>query len=741
LKLLNDKTEDDAAPAGRGAPLGGATGRGRRGPRESVAAAEVHGLDALLKPRSVAVIGASNDPGRVPGLTVAYLKDSGFAGEIWPVNPTRETVQGLKAYPSVASLPAAPDVAVIVVPFALVQQAVEDCAARGVKAAIVFATGYSEADEAGALAERKLVETARAAGMRILGPNCLGCFNSESSFYGTFAIALARGFARPGNLAVVSQSGAYGEQICYLMRQRGMDVRYLVSTGNEADIDLGEAIAWLADQPEIDVIVAYAEGARNPARLTAALKKAQEADKQVVFMKVGRSNAGAAAAASHTASLAGDDRVWDAVFHKYGVFRAESAEEQIDVAYAASRRIFPKGRSVGILTVSGGFGIHLCDTAEHHGLDVPALPPSAAEQLLELLPFGAISNPVDATGRVVERLDKLGDCLGLLARGSGYDSVMAFFGTVAIAPAMSKSLFKAVIAAAEGLKDRLIVLCLIADEADVRAYEAAGYLVFPDAYRASRALAGLVKLAEGRERRQRPIVLPAPVAIGPEPLSEHASKALLAAAGLPMHPDRLVRSAEEACAAAADLGYPVVLKICSPAIPHKTEIGGVLLDLADEAAVRAGYEALIARAGEAGFAGDVVEGVIVAPMAAKGVEAILGVQVDPTFGPAVMFGLGGVHVEVFKDVVLRLAPIDEAEAHAMIREIRAWPMFEGVRGVGPADVEALAKAISALSRFAAANADRLSTIDINPFVVWREGKGAAALDALVTPIASDAADG
>jgi acyl-CoA synthetase (NDP forming) len=692
-------------------------------------------LDALLKPQTVAVVGASNDPGRVPGLTVAYLKDAGFAGEIWPVNPTRETVQGLKAYPSVASLPAAPDVAVIVVPLPLVQQAIEDCAARGVKAAVVFSSGYSEAGEEGACAERKLVETARAAGMRILGPNCLGCFNSELSFYGTFAIALTAGFARPGNLAVVSQSGAYGEQICYLMRNRGLGVRYFVSTGNEADIDLGEAISWLADQPEIDVIVAYAEGARNPARLMAALKKAQEADKQIVFMKVGRSDAGAAAAASHTASLAGDDRIWDAVFHRYGVFRAESAEEQIDVAYAASRRKFPQGRSVGILTVSGGFGIHLCDAAEHFGLEAPPLPRAAAERLLELLPFGAISNPLDATGRVVERLDALGDSLEVLAGEAGYDAVLAFFGTVAIAPVMCHALSDAILAAADGLKDRLIVLCLIADEADVRAYEAAGYLVFTDGRRASRALAGLVKLAEGRERRHKPVAMPRPICIEGAALSEHASMALLAAADVPMLAHRLVRSAEQACAAATELGYPVALKICSPDIPHKTEIGGVMLKLVDAPAVRAGYAALMARAAAAGFPAEVVEGVIVAPMAPKGVEAVLGVQIDPTFGPAVIFGLGGTDVEVFKDVSLRLAPIDEAEARDMMREVRAWPIFEGVRGAERADIDALAKALSALSRFAAANADRLSSIDVNPFVVWGAGRGAAALDALVIPAA------
>ena len=364
-------------------------------------------LDLLFKPRSVAIVGASNNPGSLSGLTLNYLIRSQFAGEIWPVNPNRTSVQGVPAYASIADLPGAPDVAIIVVPLAIVQNAVEACAAKGVGAVMVFTTGYGETGEEGQLAQQKLLDTARAGDMRLLGPNCLGCWNAETGFYGTFAIGLNNGFARAGNVAVVSQSGAYGDQIAHLARKRGLGVRYFVSTGNEADINVGEAIAWMADQPDVDVIIAYAEGTHDPQRLEAALAYAQAMDKQVIFMKVGRSVVGAAAANSHTATLAGDDSIWDAVFAKYGVYRAMTSDEQIDVAYAAARRIFPEDNTLGILTVSGGFGIQLCDAGALHGLEIPPLPVPVAERLEALLPFGSINNPLDVSGQVTSNLASL----------------------------------------------------------------------------------------------------------------------------------------------------------------------------------------------------------------------------------------------------------------------------------------------------------------------------------------------
>lgn len=690
-------------------------------------------LDLLLNPRSVAIVGASDDPGRLSGMSLRFLREGGFAGDIWPVNPRRETVQGLTSYASAADLPNAPDVAIIVTPMTMVEQALQDLADRGASAAMIFAGGFTEAGEEGRHAQQRLLDIARAAKMRLLGPNIVGCYNAGTGFYGTISICLDGGFPAPGNVAMVSQSGAYGEQVAHMLGQRGLGVRYLVTTGNEVDIDVSEAISWMAEQPDIDVIVAYSEGVRDATRFVAALESARAADKQIVLAKVGRSSAGGKAVASHTGALAGDDRFWDAVCRKYGVLRAQGVEEQIDVAYAASRRLFPDGRKLGVLTVSGGFGIQFCDSAASFDLEVPPLPAATQAQLEALLPFGSISNPIDASGQIVAHLDRLGPSLDCISRKAGYDAVVAIMGSIFLGPAMKEPLLKSLIDASAGLRDKLVALCCIADPDTVRLLEQAGYLVFFDGARAARALSGLAKLSEGRGGTSRSIALPSSVEIGSRSLSEHAAKALLSGAGLDIPPERIVSTAEKAVAAARDLGFPVVMKICSPAILHKTEIGGVLLSVVDDDAVQAGFRTLIDRAKIAGYCEEDIEGVIVAPMAPKGIEAILGVKVDQTFGPAVLFGLGGIHAEIFKDTSLRLAPIDEEEASAMIAEVRAWPLLNGARGAPKADVAALAGNLAALSRFAAANADRLSTIDINPFVVWAEGEGAAALDVLIVP--------
>lgn len=689
-------------------------------------------LDLLLKPRSVAIIGASDNADRLPGMSLNYMIQAGFSGELWPVNPKRETVQGLKAYSSVDDLPRAPDVAIIATPAHLVAQAVEDCSRRGVGAVVIFAIGYSEAGEEGRKAEEALVKSAHASGMRVLGPNCLGCFNSAIGFYGTISISLASGLPKAANVAVVSQSGAYGEQVSYELKQRGVGVRYLVTTGNASDIDVGEAIDWVAGQDDVDVIVAYAEGAGDAGRLVGALKHAQEAGKRVIFTKVGQSETGMAAAMSHTASLAGDDRVWDAVLRKYGAYRAISTEEQVDMAYAASRGMLPAGRKLGILTVSGGFGIQLCDAAARYGLDVAPLTEQLKTELTELLPFGSINNPVDASGQIVAELDRLKSSIARMSDPqAGYDVTVFILGSVPLGPGMGPALVEALLDLAPSVQDRLVTLCLVADDDTLARLEDAGYLVFGDVYDAARALAGLAKIAEGhRGPGAEDTKLPGPFS-AKDKLSEFDAKALLAEAGLPVPPEVLAKTPEEAVLAAEKIGYPVVMKVCSPDILHKTEIGGLLLGVGDAESVRRGFDTLVGRVRDGGYEQAALQGILVTGMAPRGTETILGVQVDPTFGPTVLFGMGGIHVEVMKDSALRLAPICETEAYEMIREINAFPLLEGVRGAKPSDIDAIAKALVALSRFAAANSDQISTVDVNPFVVWEEGKGGAVLDALI----------
>ena len=707
------------------------------------AAAEPDGLTRLFSPRSVAIVGASDDGARISGRPLRYLREGGFQGAIYPVNPKRDTVQGIRAYASLAALPQAPDVAMIAVASELTLPALQDCAARGIRAAMLFAAGYAEAGAAGAQEQQALAELARSAGMRLLGPNCLGVFNAETRYWGTFSSTLDLGFATPGGLAVASQSGAYGAHIAYLAKSRGLGVSYCLTTGNEADVDLAECLLWLIERPEVRVVMAYAEGIKKPALFLQALRRAHALRKPIVILKVGQSQVGQRAVGSHTAALAGSDAVYDAVFRQHGVHRAFSAEEQLDVAYACLRGIFPAGRKLGIVTVSGGAGIHLSDIAERHGLDVSPMPLEAQRKLTACLPYAAPENPVDVTAQALNDMGVLDQGLRLMLDEGGYDALVGFFTTIPSAPSFAVALRETLRRGVGARRDRLIALCMVADADTVRDYEQAGYLVFVDEARAVAALAALTRFAGAWARPLPEMAIASGAArLGPRPLSEYAAKRLLAAAGVPAPVEHLARTASEADEAVnapgSVPGGAFALKIVSPDLLHKTEVGGVTLNV-PAAAARSAFDALVSRVRAAAPRAR-IDGVLVTPMAPRGVETIIGVTRDATFGPVVMFGLGGIFVEVIKEVTFRLAPFDEAEALRMIDEVRgARALLAGSRGAPAADVEALAATLAAVSRFAAAHADDLDSVDINPFLVLPRGQGGLALDAaIVTRAQGDA---
>lgn len=513
-----------------------------------------------------------------------------------------------------------------------------------------------------------------------------------------------------------------------------MGVSYFASTGNEADVEIGEILLWLARNPGVRVIMAYAEGLRDHATFVQALRTAHERRTPIVMMKVGRSARGASAVGSHTAALAGQDAVYDALFRQYGVHRALTTDEQLDVAYACARGLYPKGRKLGIVTVSGGVGIQSCDAAERYGLDVSPMPEGAQEKLKSLLPYAAVANPVDVTAQALVDMNVLASALELMLGDCDYDTIIGVFLTVPASKSFAVPLRDAIAKAAAAHPDTLIVMCMVTqDKAVVRLYEAMGLLAFEDAYRASAAIAALARLRESFDAGllPRPQVAAA-VPVPPGPMSEHEAKRLLAQAGVNMLPEQLASTGAEAVAAADRFGYPVAMKIASPDIPHKTEVGGVALGVRDAESVRAAFETLQRRARAA--APDArIEGVLVAPMAPDGVDTIVGVVRDATFGPAVMFGLGGIFVEVLKDVTFRLAPFGEAEARRMIDEIAGKALLAGARGAQPCDVDALAQALAKVSEFAAAHATDVESIDINPLRALPRGKGVVALDALIVP--------
>ena len=689
-------------------------------------------LAGILNPRSVAIIGASDDPRRIGGRPLAYMHNHGFEGTIYPVNPTRDTVQGLKSYPSIAEIDGAIDTAIIAIPARHVKQAILDLAAKGTKGCIVFSSGFAEMGEEGAEAQREIADIARREDIRILGPNCLGVLNVHDGFYATFSGSIEWGEPFKGGLSIVTQSGAFGGHLYYMSRQARLGTRYLVTTGNECDVQVAEAIRMAAEDEKTRVILAYSEGIRDGEMLIGALETAAEAEKPVVFMKVGRSEVGAKAASSHTASLTGEDAVIDAVLRQYGVHRARTTEELIDVAAATLARNRPQGRRLGLITISGGVGVMMADAAEDYGLDVAPMSEEAQKSVTDLLPFAAPANPVDVTAQVLNQLDLIPKFFGTLLDKGGYDAIAAFFTTASITPATAGPFLESLKRLKAEYPDAYLVLSLFVDGELGDDYRALGYPVFEDPSRAIAAIAAAAKFVESFRRLAGRTVpaLPASRGLPAGAIGEADAKRILAEAGIPVLDETLARTAGEAVAAAGE--RPVAMKIVSPEVQHKTEIGGVLLDVAGAEAVAAGFETLSQRLAQ--HAPDAtLDGILVSPMVEGGIETILGVSRDPVFGPVVMLGMGGILVEVLRDVSFRKAPFDVAEAHRMIDELRGRALFDGARGAPPADIEALAETLSRLSVFAAAEADSLESVDINPFVVFKTGKGGVALDALIVP--------
>ncbi len=688
-------------------------------------------LDRLLHPQSVAVIGASDDPLRIGGRPIAYMRSQGFAGRIMPVNPGRSTVQGLPAHPSVAALPETPDVAIVAVAAKAAVQVVADLAERGTAAAIVFSAGFAESGPDGEATQRAMVEAARRHGMRLLGPNSLGLVNPRNGFYGSFISSVELGMPRPGRVAIVSQSGAYGGHILAAATAAGIGLSACVMTGNEADITLGDVVRMMVEDADTDVIALYSEGIREAQGLVAALEAARRARKPVVMMKVGRSAVGSAAAQSHTASIAGNDVVVDAVLAELGVVRARTTEQMLDIARLATRRIYPRDNALGVITVSGGAGVIASDVAEDLGLPVPEMPARAQAELKALLPFASPRNPVDVTAQFLNDFSLLGRFTETMVAEGGYPSVLGFFTYTAGAPSVAPRLREALKQVRERHPDRLFVLSVQASPAQVREYEDDGFCVFEDPSRAVVAIEAMGRF--GRAFARAPALaapdVPVPALPAHTP-SEAQAKQLLAAAGIASAPERSCATAEAALAAARDIGYPVVLKILSPDILHKSEIGGVLLDVANEASVRHGFATLVERAGRA-VPQARIEGVLVAKQLQGGVECILGIHRDPVFGPMAMFGLGGIFVEVMKDVVFHRCPFGQDVAERLIRSIKGAPLLLGARGRPRADIAELARMMSRLSAFAVAAGPRLRSIDLNPVFAMPDGQGAFAADAVI----------
>ncbi|KRB10710.1 acetate--CoA ligase family protein [Achromobacter sp. Root170] len=696
-------------------------------------------LSRLFDPQGIAIVGASATPGKIGAMPVGLLLQHGYGGRIVPVNPRADTIAGLPAVPGLDALDADIDLAILAVPAAHAAQALE-CARPGqVGAAVVFTSGFSETGAQGAAEQDRLCAIARERGIRLLGPNCLGFMNVRRNVYATFSPAPANGVVAAGGIGMVTQSGAFGAYAYRMARERGLGLSHWISTGNEADIDVADCIEWLAGDTHTRVIMAYMEGCRDGAKLRRALSAARAAGKPVVVTKIGRTQAGAQAAASHTAALAGDDAVYDALFRQYGALRARTIEEFFNLGYALDTwKRPPQGRRLGIFTISGGVGALMADDAADSGLTLPEPAADAQARLLERVPFASGRNPVDVTGQAVAEPGLLLATADDMLADGRYDALAVFLA----AAGSSEALWPTFEAFARQMQARHpdvpLAISALFPPARRRELERLGCLVFPDPSAAVRTIAAVAAMTShsGRVTTQAD---PAPASADNAPLRETYTEIqameLLRDAGMPASPSTLAVDADAAVRAAGDLraagqDIPVVLKVVSPDITHKSDVGGVKLSIRGEDAVRRAYVDIMAAVSQ--HRPDArVEGVLVAPMAPKGVECIAGVHCDPVFGPVVMFGLGGVFVEVLKDVSFRLAPFGRDEALDMIREIKGYALLQGARGAPPCDVDALADALATLSRFAHARAGEFSSVEINPLLALPEGQGAVALDAVV----------
>lgn len=694
-------------------------------------------LKCLLRPRSIAMIGASSDPSRGNGRTLRYLIQGGFAGPLFPVNPKREEIQGIRCWPSMSALPQAVDTVIVALPTEAVATALAECAVAGARSAIVFAGGYAETGAAGRQAQREIARIARDAGMVLLGPNSLGAYDARERSFMTFSSMFEEGFTQGGRIGMVTQSGGWGSQARRLAAERGMSILQWVSTGNEADLDAAEVMQAMAQDADIDVILLYLEGVRDAAALRQALDAARVNRKPVVVIKVGRTAAGQVAAASHTASLAGEDKAFNALCAHYGVHRADSIEELLDVAYAALHAMrhgrMPKGPATTILSPSGGFAVHMTDQAVRLGLALTPTPEAARHAIEELVPNAVAGNPVDVTGAVLNRISDFGRSLDLLLQGDTYDGADVFVGMAGSAPALREQWVESLAGAAQGHAGKWLAVSVLAPRATLDRYEAGGFAVFEDTSRLMNAHAALVRAVAAQDRGVAGDVDAIRVGIFDGPSSEVEAKQVLAKLGILSPREQVCRDAEEARLMAAGFDRPVAIKVVSPDIAHKTEAGGVCLGVSGATAI-AETVAAMAQHLRGTCPSARIDGWLLSEMAPEGVDCLVGLRHDPAVGRVVVFGAGGVMTEWLEDVVVRLAPVNVAEAREMIGETRIARLLRGYRGSEPADVDALAAAISAISRWIPEQGAACD-LEVNPLRVLPQGQGVLALDALISAAA------
>ncbi|MBI3515479.1 MAG: acetate--CoA ligase family protein [Proteobacteria bacterium] len=711
-------------------------------------------LQPLVRPNSVAVIGASPDTSIIRGRLFEFLRLHAFAGPVYPVSRSHAVVQGLKAYPSVADLPEAPDLAIIVVPAEVVPETLEQCGARGIKAALIISSGFGEATDVDAAArDHALRAIARRYGMALGGPNSEGLMIAERRLAASFSPVvgpeggpLAPETARGRPIAVVGQSGAM--TFAFVSRGRPRQLRFeaVISSGNQVDLEAHDYVDYWLETGGPEIFILYIEQIVDGRRFRAVAERALALGRPLIVARIGRSDAGRRAAASHTGALAAADRLDEAVFRHYGVIQGDDLDHITDIAAAFACCAPPRGNRVAIITGSGGGAAWMADLLSAQGLEVPVLEDAIQAEIAPLLPsYASAKNPIDATAQAIRQVG-YATLVEIVQRSRRID-VIVLIGSLA---EEHRAAHHATVLAPLVGGGMPIVFCsyTVASPQSIAHFAAAGIPCFTAMQNCARAIRAMVDHAAARRRHA---ARAAPATVDPAlrqavdaalraagaTMTEWDAKAILARYGVPRPAEHLAISADDAVAAAARIGGAVALKLQSQDLPHKTEAGAVMLGVTGDTAVRAAYETVM-RNGRAAAPRATIQGVLVQAMASPGREIILGVTRHDGFGPMLMVGLGGIHVEALKDVAFAPVPLDETDALALIDRLNAAALLGPVRGQPAADRVALARLMALLSRFAADHADAIAEIDLNPVIVHPEGQGLTIVDALIVRRSIDA---
>jgi acyl-CoA synthetase (NDP forming) len=692
-------------------------------------------LETFLRPRSIALFGASDDPATPRGLITRLLAEKGFAGELHLINPSRKEIGGRACRRGIADVGAAVDLAILVIPAEQVLPALRECAALGVRNALILSSGFADGGE-NAGAQGEIAAIARDSGMRICGPNTVGFYNETAGVAATFSPAVnmkpeALFSAGTRKVGVVAQSGGLGFSLYHRGRLMGLNFSACITTGNEVDLTAADFLDHLAADDDTGAILMFLETVRDPQAFMAALDKAAAAAKPVVVVKVGRSAAANRATVSHTGALAGWDAAYDAMFARHGVTVAEDLGRAVAIVAGFVTNPLPRGTRAGVVTVSGGAGALAADRLHAGGFDVPELSAPLQERIAAMLPsFAATANPVDVTGQAtrgpqsMDAIDALGD--------SGEVDLVVMAGT------MSRAIPPLDIARLRQFRGEphvplFLYSYTLPSDFGLRALAEAGmvaYTSLDDIVAAATAMECYRRFLDRRDARAMPAeTVHRRLGLRAGVIAEHAAKDLLAAHGIAVGRRLLVRDEADIARVPADF-YPVAAKIQSADIPHKTEAQGVRLGIADAEALRAAHIDLLAAA-HAYDPAAAIDGVLVEPMARPGVEMIVGVVRDPQLGPIVTVGAGGTLAELIKDAVRLQGAVGEAEARDMLRSLRTYPLLDGYRGAPPADIAALAELIARLSGFAADHRDEIAELELNPVLVHAAGEGLTIVDALI----------